>query len=127
MMLSTTVKNFHEWREKARLFICNDISPEQIQWFCGHFQQGQLFVNTPLNELTQPVTTFKVSKAFVALAHAVANHRSGEQWALLYQVLWRLRHGEENLLSIVSDTTMKLLIDMQKAISRDVHKMKAFV
>ena len=49
------------------------------------------------------------------------------RWALLYRVLWRLTHGEPQLLEIVVDPDAHALEAMEKAIRRDVHKMRAFV
>jgi len=46
---------------------------------------------------------------------------------LLYRTLWRLTHGETHLLEITTDEEVYALTQMCKAVSRDVHKMKALV
>ena len=46
---------------------------------------------------------------------------------MLYRVLWRITHGEPQLLKVATDDDVYSLHEMQKSISRDVHKMKAFV
>lgn len=61
------------------------------------------------------------------MANTVSCHRSGDQWPLLYSILWRLVHGERHLLSIASDPEIHQLQTLAKHISRDCHKMHAFV
>jgi len=50
-----------------------------------------------------------------------------ERYALLYQLVWRVRHGEGELLQIASDSLVHRLHHMEKSVRRDVHKMHAFV
>jgi len=69
-----------------------------------------------------------MSKEFLSLSESVACHRSNKQWALLYDVLWRITHdGERDLLKRYTDDTIIQLHQMQKEIRRDIHKMRAFV
>ena len=68
-----------------------------------------------------------VPKTFLALAETVALHRDLKRWPLLYRALYRLTHGERNLLKIDVDDDVRELDLMSKAIRRDMHKMKAFV
>ena len=53
-------------------------------------------------------------------------HRSGERFALLYRLLWRLGDAPE-LLDLASDPDVARARDMARAVSRAAHKMKAFV
>lgn len=69
----------------------------------------------------------KVPAAFMHIAETASCHRSGDQWPLLYAILWRLIHGERHLLSIASDPDIHRVQSMVKHISRDSHKMHAFV
>ncbi len=66
-------------------------------------------------------------RRFVELAEAVACHRSPARWQLLYRVLYRLTHGQPHLMDIATDDDIHQLMMMDKQISRDCHKMKAFV
>ena len=50
-----------------------------------------------------------------------------ERFALLYQLIWRVSHGERNLLEVHSDPLVNRLQLMAKAIRRDLHKMHAFL
>ncbi|MDB5294724.1 MAG: hypothetical protein JWO31_707, partial [Phycisphaerales bacterium] len=68
-----------------------------------------------------------VSRAFVDLAGTVACHRDADRWNLLYRALWRLTHGERNLLERPTDDDTHRLTEMERAVRRDRHKMTAFV
>ncbi len=69
----------------------------------------------------------RVPKAFLDLARTVACHRDPGRWQLLYRTLWRISHDEPFLLRISTDDDVLQLRRMEKAVTRDVHKMKAFV
>ncbi len=69
----------------------------------------------------------RVPREFVEVAGVVACHRSVDRWDRLYEVLWRLSHGEPKLLEDHSDRTMREVREMEKAVRRDLHKMRAFV
>src|SRR5690606_34295713 len=68
-----------------------------------------------------------VPKAFLDLAGAVLCHRDPQRHALLYRMLWRLTHGEPALLAIQTDPDTRRAADLARAVSRDSHRMKAFV
>jgi DNA polymerase len=69
-----------------------------------------------------------VPAEFVALAKAVACHRYEGKWDLMYRVLWRLVQADERqLLKNPADRDVHQLRSLAKAISRDTHKMHAFV
>lgn len=70
---------------------------------------------------------FRVPKTFLDLAKVVTLHRDERRWALLYRLLWRLTHGEPKLLEISVDPEVAQALEFQKAVRRDVHKMRAFV
>ena len=73
----------------------------------------------PLGQLTVP-------RDFVTRAETVICHSDPERFALLYRLLWRLRE-EPNLLKIASDMDVRRFEAMEKAVRRDIHKMRAFV
>ena len=74
-----------------------------------------------------PTAEYRVPRAFVEVAGRVACHRDPQRWALLYRTLFRLTHGEGYLLKVAVDPDVHLLTAMDKAVRRDVHKMRAFV
>ena len=74
-----------------------------------------------------PSTSHRVPREFVDVARRVACHADPQRWALLYRLLFRLTHGEGHLLKVAVDPDVHLLTAMDKAVRRDVHKMRAFV
>ncbi|YCM46144.1 TIGR03915 family putative DNA repair protein [Verrucomicrobiaceae bacterium 227] len=116
--------DFEEWREIARALLSEEVPPQEILWN-RVADEGLLFAEAPLMSEREP--TFSVPKAFMKIAGTVACHRSGDQWALLYSLLWRLTHGEKYLLSLMADPQVHRVQGMLKQISRDCHKMHAFV
>ncbi len=119
-----TVHHFDDWRITARRLITADIAPGEVQW-TSDTAQPTLFDCHDVAESES--TPFTVPKAFLEIARNVASHRDSTRWMVLYRVLWRLTHGEPHLLKIATDDDTYALIQMQKAVTRDVHKMKAFV
>ena len=116
--------DFAEWREIARGLLGGEVPPQGVLWN-RVADEGLLFENAP--SVSGKVATLSVPKAFLKIAETVACHRSGDQWALLYSVLWRLTHGERYLLSLAADPQVHRVQGMVKQISRDCHKMHAFV
>ena len=123
MRTVTHPRNFKEWREIARGLLLEEIPPTQILWQ----ERGQASLFAAHSSPPQIRELPKVSKAFLDLAQTVACHRSDEQWTLLYSMLWRLTHGEKHLLSLATDSEVYRVRAMAKHISRDIHKMHAFV
>lgn len=122
-----TVENFSQWRDKARAFLIAGAAPEEVHW--GHDQPG-LFDGAAQEstvELREPSPSPRVPKAFLPLAEAAACYRHPARWALLYRLLWRLNHGEPELLQIATDSDVVKLNGMAAEVRRDVHKMHAFV
>lgn len=116
--------NFVGWQSRARTLLAEDIAPVRI-WWCPY----ESLAPDPMQE--EPAAARdagpRVSRAFIALARAACCHRSADRWALLYNVLWRLTHGEPHLMQMSGDPDVVRLNRYAKAVRRDVHKMKAFV
>jgi uracil-DNA glycosylase len=113
--------DFAGFREAARRLAAAAVPPEQVFWKVG--EEEELFgVVPPANAaaVTVPAT-------FIQLAEDVICHRDAERFALLYQALWRLAHGERALLKIPSDPLVHRLERMASAVRRDLHKMHAFL
>ncbi|HEY0909492.1 MAG TPA: TIGR03915 family putative DNA repair protein, partial [Bradyrhizobium sp.] len=118
---------FAEWRELARQRLVAGVPPDQVLWSSDPML---LDASTPVpfqSAADAQLPTFHVPARFVAAGEEVACHHDGEKWPLLYRVLWRLTHGEPRLLEIAVDPDVHKLLMMEKAVHRDVHKMKAFV
>jgi uracil-DNA glycosylase len=119
-----TARTWEDWRGVARRLVQADVAPSDVQWTDGDIQPALFDCETSSQPETSP---FSVPKVFLDIASQVACHRDSARWSLLYRILWRLKHGEPHLLEITTDDDVYLVLRMQKAVSRDVHKMKAFV
>ncbi|RAZ91364.1 uracil-DNA glycosylase [Mesorhizobium hawassense] len=114
--------DFAGWRDAARRLATNDIAPEDIAWQVvleDDFRGDDLPTAKPEARLVVP-------RDFVERAETVICHCDPERFGLLYRLLWRLR-SEPKLLSIASDPDIRRLEAMEKAVGRDIHKMRAFV
>ncbi len=108
------------FRDAARRALAHELRPADLA-FVAH-GSGFLFDEVPPGhaDLTVP-------RGFVALMRDAACHRAEDRFALLYDVLWRLKHGEPGLLERASDPAVARLSLYAKAVHRDIHKMHAFV
>jgi len=123
MIAITHPKNFETWRKISRDLLRDGIPPGEVIW--QDQAQVSLFQEplSPSKKIELPL----VPKAFLDLARTAACHRSDKQWALLYSMLWRLTNDERHLLSMITDPEIHRVKAMTKHISRDIHKMHAFV
>lgn len=125
---------FDEWRRIARKLVQEGAVPGNFNWIeddessesavglgTGLFKPRRL----TLEEEMKP--TFAVSQEFMHGAQYVACHRDPQKWMLMYRLIWRLVNENRNLLSIESDEDVRLFQVMMKQVTRDIHKMHAFV
>ncbi len=116
---------FEAWRERARELLALRVPPNEVLW-SDDAQEPSLFA--PTSDATPRGAVPKVSPAFLDLARSVAAHRDARRWGVLYRVLWRLTHGgERHLLAVATDRDVRQLEQWRKAVSREIHKMHAFV
>ncbi|QDT02033.1 Uracil DNA glycosylase superfamily protein [Rubripirellula lacrimiformis] len=124
-MQTIFIDSYDRWRTEARRLITMDVHPSDVQWQ-SNAEQPSLFDD---DLLPQPDCKhgFSVPRKFLELAKNVACHRSDARWSILYRTLWRILNQHRELLNITTDDDVYQLVQMQKAVTRDVHKMKAFV
>lgn len=117
---------FREWQRVAREVLAGGLAPNEVVWEELHGEQPGLGMFDEA-ATQQAKARVRVPRSFVEIAKRVACHRSARRWDLLYRVLWRLTHGEPHLLEVTVDPDVYELARMDKAVRRDVHKMRAFV
>ncbi len=126
------IDTFDQWRSEARRLLLAETAPSEVS-FSTTDDQLSLFASEPNVPTSSDqrgaaaASVLKVPREFLALAETVACHRGTHRWELLYRTVWRLTHGEPQLLQISMDDDVHSLQQMLKAVTRDVHKMKAFV
>lgn len=126
-MIAIQVNTLPEWRRQARELLMRGVTPNDVAW---ESQQHSLFVDDEKSPIVaKPIvhSQLRIPQAFFSLAESVACFRDDRKWSLLYSVAWRLLFEDKALLSMVIDKQVSQLLAMQKAVSRDKHKMAAFV
>ena len=119
--------SFAGWQKSARRALHEQWRPGEILWQELGADQPLLDLASEPEAASGGVSRAKVPRSFVEIARRVACHCDLQRWSLLYHVLWRLTHGEHELMHVVVDPDVHLLAQMDKAIRHDVHKMRAFV
>ncbi|MCY7354001.1 MAG: UdgX family uracil-DNA binding protein [Lysobacter sp.] len=117
--------DFSAWRAQARMALRGGIEPASIDW--QDPQHLSLLDGLALNAIPARIDAPRVPRAFLPLAARVLAHREPQRHALLYRLLWRMTHSEPHLLTHVTDRDVHRARELEKAVRRDAHKMKAFV
>jgi DNA polymerase len=116
---------FESWRDAARGMLAAGVEPNELLWV-DDASETPLFAIEPVIAPNGPVP--KVSAAFLDLARTAAAHTDPRRWGLLYRLLWRItRGGESHLLGLPTDPDLRQVQQWGKAVSREIHKMHAFV
>jgi hypothetical protein len=85
------------FRLAARRLLAAQINPADVAWTDA--DTNTLFPAVP----PEGEKIAFVPRAFVALAEKVVCHRDEARWSMLYQLLWRLTHGERMVMDQVTD------------------------
>lgn len=107
------------FRAAVRGLVARGVKPREVLWETG----ASLFGAAP----PQDGPAFSLPRAAAELIGLVICHRDPARHALLYEMIWRLRHGEPHLLEMRHDKLTHRLEMLAKAVRRDLHKMHAFV
>ncbi len=117
------IGTWEAWRDAARALLAARIAPEDVLWdFAGDVVQ--LFPT----RIPPPTTrqAIKVPADFVEMAQWVVWHKDPQRFARLYALLWRLRL-DRGIMADRADPELARLRQMEKAVHRCKHKMRAFV
>jgi probable DNA metabolism protein len=106
-------------RRALRGLIAVDVPPDAVVFD----DQPALFAAEVLGD-APPVALSRRVADMIAL---LVCHRDPQRYALLYGLVWRMRHGEPFLPDIASDPLVHRLQGMEKSVRRDLHKMHAFL
>jgi uracil-DNA glycosylase family protein len=102
--------SFESWQAEARALLAAEVAPAEVRWEDASVVQATLpglTMETPV--LAAGAARARVPRRFLDLARQAAAHRDPQRWSLLYRVLWRLTHGEPQLLGTASDEDVVLL------------------
>ncbi|WP_274627210.1 UdgX family uracil-DNA binding protein [Arvimicrobium flavum] len=115
--------DFASWRDAARRLVLNGARPEDVAWTVDPVRAAELAASLPA---IPAGAVLNVPRSFVERAEAVFCHSDPARFGFLYQLLWRLTRKPE-LMQIASDPEVRRFEAMDKAVRRDIHKMRAFV
>jgi probable DNA metabolism protein len=114
--------DFPGWRRAARHGFLAGIGPAHLVFTVG--EGGDLLAHDPL-----PVSDAKITvpTEFATLAETVILARDPQRFALLYRLLWRIKHGLPELMEDAADKDVARALALEKSVGRDIHKMRAFL
>ena len=118
---------FDSWRIHARQLLASHAKPEDVLWSPSSHPQPALFASVGDSEPSPKSAAPRVPKAFLEIARLAACHRDSSRWDLLYRVLYRLTHGEPELLAVECEPDIVTLLRFHHQVHHDMHKMRAFV
>jgi len=121
----SSLNDFEEWRAAARGLLLSATRPEDVTWLDPTTADDLFTTTQPPPQVTgRKVGT--VPQRFIEWAEAGICHTDPERFALLYRLLWRLQK-DPSLMTVRSDPDVERLDRRRAAVSRDSHKLKAFV
>ncbi|MBA6116389.1 TIGR03915 family putative DNA repair protein [Pseudomonas putida] len=115
---------FGTWREQARALLAHGIDPAEVTWGQGPIDD-LLAVPAALPTHPGPFRA-KVPAALLGLLEQAARYRGEQRWNLLYEVLWRVAHGDRTAM-LAGDRLGSELHRRIKQVSREAHHLHAFV
>jgi uracil-DNA glycosylase len=110
--------DFDGWRMAARALALNAVTPAEVNWTVRD-RTHNLPSQAPLPDTPG---RFSVPAKFVELARTIILHHDPLRFALLYRLLWRLRHHHD-LLENATDPDVAQADMMANAVRRDEQRM----
>ena len=117
-------EHFSTWRDQARTLLGHGIDPAQVTWSQGPIDD-LLAVPAPLPDGPGPFRA-TVPAALLSLLEQASRYRGEQRWNLLYEVLWRVAHGDRTAM-LAGDRLGSELHRRIKQVSREAHHLHAFV
>ena len=120
------MSDFAQWRSTARRLLAAGVAPEHAQW--GDERQHAMPMASSATGAPAPADTqFRISPRLYEMLETAACHRDADRFGVMYRLLWRVTHGEPQLLDDAADDDVSRVTRMMRAVRLDSHKMTAFV
>lgn len=116
--------HFGTWRDQARTLLGHGIDPAEVTWAQGPIDD-LLALPSPLPQGPGPFRA-RVPAALLAQLEQAARYRGEQRWNLLYEVLWRVAHGDRTAM-LAGDRLGSELQRRIKQVNREAHHLHAFV
>jgi uracil-DNA glycosylase len=124
-MISLTCDDlFDTWRQQARWLLSHEIDPAQVSWAaeCA----ADLFATDEVYPQQPGPFQARIPLALLTLLENAARYRGEQRWSLLYEVLWRVSHGDRTAM-LAGDKLGSELHRRIKLVNREAHHLHAFV
>jgi probable DNA metabolism protein len=112
-----------EFREVARRCLAAERSPNAVMFIAP--DEATLLPDLP--DLAPAYSPPHVPRVFMDLLRDAICHHACDRFHLLYDLLWRTTHGEQQIATRAADPVVARLNDYARAVRRDIHKMHAFL
>lgn len=114
------------WRDRARHLLAAEIPGSDVVWQVEGSNEAQdlfLHANTAISP---PIRQVRFGKAVLDSVETALHHNDPQRFARAYDILLRLLDGKVRW-GDRSDAALHRLLQQEKAVRRDIHKMHAFV
>jgi len=115
---------FETWRQQARWLLSHQINPDQVTWRMP--EDADLFSSDHAVPDQMGPFQAKVPLALLELLQNAAQYCGEQRWTLLYEVLWRVNHGDRTAM-LAGDKLGSELHRRLKRVSREAHHLHAFL
>ena len=115
-------EDFDGWRAAARALAMAQVPGTEVSWQVGDGPQDLFAAES--DAVPAGEGAFSVPRPFLALAQSVICHKDPERFALLYQLLLRLRTRPQALAES-GDALIQRLERMAREVRRDLHRMQS--
>lgn len=116
--------DFHTWREQARTLLSHGVDPCEVVWAQG-LMHDLLAMPSPLPSGRGSFRP-RIPAALLTQLEQAGRYRGDQRWSLLYEVLWRVAHGDRTAM-LAGDRLGSELHRRIKQVSREAHHLHAFV
>ena len=117
---------FGSWRNIARDCVRARLKPAEINWSFESVPKDDLFASPKGTACAVPADIGTVPLRFLELARKCVCHNDAERFAILYELLL-VCMNEPQILENAAHPLILKTSAMTKSVSRDMHKMRAFV
>lgn len=115
---------FEVWRQQARWLLSHAIDPSRVSW--QGEREADLFGSDESWPDSPGPFQARVPQALLEQLRAASQYRGEQRWSLLYEVLWRVSHGDRSAM-LAGDQLGSELQRRLKQVSREAHHLHAFV
>ena len=124
MIILDCAQSFDTWRQQARWLLSHQINPDQVSWSVQ--QDADLFASDTDYPAEPGPFRARIPLELLELLQNASQYCGDQRWTLLYEVLWRVSHGDRTAM-LAGDKLGSELHRRLKQVSREAHHLHAFL